>query len=60
MGVRGREAPLAVPSLLAVAAARASEARVFVTLRIGMREGVSTSSVKKCRLNNLYQGYFMC
>lgn len=47
VGVRGREPPLGVatPSLLAVAAARAIDARVFVTLRIGIREGVPTSSV---------------
>lgn len=46
VGVRGRELPLGVatPSLLAVAAALAVDARVFVTLRIGMREGVVTSS----------------
>lgn len=47
--MRGREPPLGVatPSLLALAAARATEVRVFVTLRIGMRDGVDTSSRKK-------------
>lgn len=47
VGVRGREPPLGVAtlSLLAVAAARAIDVRVFVTLRIGMRDGVPVSSV---------------
>lgn len=46
MGVRGLEPPLGVvaPSLVAVALARASDARVFVTLRIGIRDGVPISS----------------
>lgn len=49
--MRGREPPLGVatPSLLAVAAARAIDARVFVTLRIGMREGVPVSSVSNIK-----------
>lgn len=47
VGVRGLEPPLGVvtPSLLALAAARAIDVRVFVTLRIGIRDGVDTSSV---------------
>lgn len=47
--MRGREPPLGVvtPSLLAFAAARAIDVRVFVTLRIGIRDGVDTSSVLK-------------
>lgn len=46
VGVRGRDPPLGVatPSLLALAAARAIDVFVFVTLRIGMRDGVDTSS----------------
>lgn len=44
--MRGLEPPfgVATPSLLAVAAARANDARVFVTLRIGIRDGVEKSS----------------
>lgn len=47
VGVRGLELPLGVfrPNLLAVAAARAVDAFVLVTLRIGMRDGVPASSV---------------
>lgn len=49
VGVRGREPPLGVatPSLLAVAAARAMDVRVFVTFLIGIRDGVDTSSIEK-------------
>lgn len=55
MGVLGREPPLGVlaPSLLAVAAARATDALVLVTLRIGMRDGVETSSkINHCTFLN--------
>lgn len=47
VGVRGLELPLGVlrPNFEALAAARAVEVFVFVTLRIGMRDGVPTSSV---------------
>lgn len=54
VGVRGRDPPLGVvtPSLLALAAARAIDVFVFVTLRIGMRDGVKTSSkVKTSKIN---------
>lgn len=46
MGVLGLEPPFGVvtPNLLALAAARAIDVRVFVTLRIGIRDGVKTSS----------------
>lgn len=49
MGVRGREPPfgVATPSLAALAAARAVDVRVVVTLRIGIRDGVNTSSEKR-------------
>lgn len=49
VGVRGREPPLGVatPSLLALAAARAMDVRVFVTFLIGIRDGVDTSSIEK-------------
>lgn len=55
VGVLGREPPLGVlaPSLLAVAAARATDALVLVTLRIGMRDGVETSSkINHCTFLN--------
>lgn len=49
VGVRGREPPfgVATPSLAALAAARAVDVRVVVTLRIGIRDGVNTSSEKR-------------
>lgn len=49
MGVRGLEPPLGVcrPNLEAVAAARAVDALVFWTLRIGIRDGVVASSGNK-------------
>lgn len=61
VGVRGRDPPLGVvrPSLLAFAAARAVDVRVFVTFLIGMRDGVPASSVlSRDRLDPCLEGGF--
>lgn len=61
VGVLGRDPPLGVvtANLAAFAAARAVDVRVFVTLRIGMRDGVKTSSVlSKDKLDPCLEGGF--
>lgn len=58
--MRGRDPPLGVvsPNLLALAAARAVDVRVFVTFLIGIRDGVPASSVRSTSNHNtLNQGF---